>query len=105
MDEASVAELLLSPGEGRLKVLEWLLSRYDERLEELLNISQLSFGTRTESRIQKLLTAACAMCLCQSDDVDLIKGEGSLSRQVNFIDRLLDLVCLKERYLLAVNQL
>ncbi|CAG5123726.1 unnamed protein product [Candidula unifasciata] len=98
MDEAYVVELLLSPGEGRLKILEWLFSRYDEKLEELLSVSHLSFGTRTESRLQKLLTAACAMCLCQSDDVGLIKGEGSLSRQVTFIDRLLDMVCTREKY-------
>ncbi|BFZ09070.1 hypothetical protein BsWGS_12109 [Bradybaena similaris] len=98
LDEAYVAELVLTPGEGRLKILEWLFSRYDEKLEELLSVSHLSFGTRADSRLQKLLTAACAMCLCQSDDIDLIKGEGSLSRQVTFIDRLLDMVCVREKH-------
>ncbi|CAL1528859.1 unnamed protein product [Lymnaea stagnalis] len=103
MDEATIIELLISPGEERFKILQWLFSRYDSKLAELLDPSQPSFGARTESRVQRLLTAAGAMCLCRHDDVDLIRGGGPVQKQLYFIDRLLDVACIRYKSYIQEN--
>ncbi|XP_059143169.1 HAUS augmin-like complex subunit 7 [Physella acuta] len=96
LDEATTSDILLSPGESRFKILQWLFSRYDSSLAEMLDPSQPSLGARNESRVQRLLTAASAMCLCRYDDVELIRGDSPLPKQIQFIDRLLDLVCIRD---------
>ncbi|GFN76207.1 haus augmin-like complex subunit 7 [Plakobranchus ocellatus] len=95
MDDASVVDLIINPGKGRFYLLQWLFTRYDSKLATLLNPPQET--ARNDSTLQRLLTAAFSMCLCRLDDTDLIKGETPLSKQISFIDKLLDLVCTRER--------
>ncbi|XP_012946531.2 uncharacterized protein LOC101855079 [Aplysia californica] len=97
LDVAAVADLLTSPGEGRLKVLQWIFSRYDSHLADLLDPSRFTAGARADARLQKLLTAASAMCLCSHSDIALIRGDAPLQKQAAFYDQLLNIVCLSVR--------
>ncbi|KAK0050264.1 HAUS augmin-like complex subunit 7, partial [Biomphalaria pfeifferi] len=97
IDEAAVLNLLTNPGEIRLKILHWLFCRYDSELAEFLEPGSYSLGARNDSRLQRLLSAAHALCLCGSNDVELIKGTAPYNDQIEFVNRFLDLLCFKEK--------
>ncbi|GFS09646.1 HAUS augmin-like complex subunit 7 [Elysia marginata] len=97
MDEKAVEDLVLTQGKGRFYILQWLFTRYDSRLACLLNPTHDHTVVKNESILQRLLIAASSMCLCKPDDIELIKGEAPQSRQINFINKLLKLVCASEK--------
>ncbi|RUS87999.1 hypothetical protein EGW08_004277 [Elysia chlorotica] len=97
MDETAVADLILTPGQGRFYILQWLLTRYNPKLSCMLNTTQDHVMVKNDSALQRLVTAASSMCLCKPDDTDLIKGEVPLAKQMRFINKLLQLVCNREK--------
>lgn len=99
MDDNAVAELVLTPGKGRFYILQWLFTRYDSRLGSLINQTYDHTVGKSDLSLQRLLIAASSLCLCKADDIELIKGEPPLSKQMSFINKLLELVCARERHL------
>ncbi|KAH9503799.1 hypothetical protein Btru_066654 [Bulinus truncatus] len=97
MDETDIHSLLTNPGEIRFKILHWLFSRYDSELADFLELSTQTLGAKSETRIRRLLNAGNALCLCSSNDSELIKGNAPVDRQITFVDRLVDLVFLREK--------
>lgn len=94
--EEWILELIFSPGEPRIQLLQWLFSRFDSKLNELLDPQFAPPGTRMDSRIQRLLFIASNLGLCYPEEADLIRGVVQGSRQIAFLDTLLDLVCIAD---------
>ena len=47
-----VSELTLKPGEPRICVLQWLFTKFDMRLGEMMDNSQAVSGSKMDSRLQ-----------------------------------------------------
>lgn len=95
MDDSWITELIFKPGEPRIRLLQWLFSTIDSSLNDVLDPSH-SVESRMDSRIQRLLFVASTLGLCRYDDVDIIRGATSPSKQASFIDQLLDLAIYAE---------
>ncbi|KAL3853254.1 hypothetical protein ACJMK2_016809 [Sinanodonta woodiana] len=92
VDESWIAELIFKPGEPRIRLLQWLLSTFDSKLDEELDPQYASMESKMDSRIQRLLFVTSTLGLCRYDDVDLIRGVTSASKQAAFMDHLIDIV-------------
>ncbi|XP_071805921.1 HAUS augmin-like complex subunit 7 isoform X1 [Asterias amurensis] len=96
VDETWIAELLFQPGEARIRLLQWLFSRFDGKLAEMLDNHYVLSETQMDSRLQRLLQIASIMGLCKADDIDLIRGAASSNKQIAFWDQLLDILCISD---------
>ncbi|XP_038054344.1 HAUS augmin-like complex subunit 7 [Patiria miniata] len=96
VDESWISELLFHPGEARIRLLQWLFSRFDGKLAEMLENQYVLSETQMDSRLQCLLQIASVMGLCKADDIDLIRGAASSSKQSAFWDQLLDILCIAD---------
>ncbi|KAJ8047743.1 HAUS augmin-like complex subunit 7 [Holothuria leucospilota] len=96
VDETWISELLFQPGEARIRLLQWCFSRYDLKLAKLLDDQCYGSEARVDSRIQKLLSISSMLGLCHPDDIDLIKGTASSSKQAAFWHQLLDVVSITD---------
>ncbi|XP_071961083.1 HAUS augmin-like complex subunit 7 [Antedon mediterranea] len=96
VDDSWVTELLFQPGESRIRLLQWVFARLDPKLQEMMENSYAASDTRMDSRLQRLLVIASSLGLCKMDDIDLIRGAASSSRQNAFWDQLLDIVCIND---------
>ncbi|XP_046857250.1 uncharacterized protein LOC124450650 [Xenia sp. Carnegie-2017] len=96
VDESWMSELLFKPGEPRLRLIQWLLSKFDPQLEELLDSHHAVLSNLSDSRVSKLLFCANLLALCRDDDVDLITGKSSKSKQLALYEHLIDLLFIVE---------
>ncbi|KAL5014850.1 hypothetical protein ScPMuIL_009120 [Solemya velum] len=96
VEDSWISELIFKPGEPRIRLLQWLFSRFDSQLNEVLDPQYASVESKMDSRIQRLLFVASTLGLCKYDDVDLIRGLSSSSKQAVFMDQLMDLVCIMD---------
>ncbi|XP_046335158.2 uncharacterized protein LOC124117372 [Haliotis rufescens] len=92
VDESWITEPLFKPGEPRIRLLQWLFSKFDSKLAEVLDPDYAPVGSKMDSRIQRLLDVANTLGLCRYDDVDLIRGVTSVSKQASFMTQLIDMV-------------
>ncbi|XP_067684101.1 HAUS augmin-like complex subunit 7 [Haliotis asinina] len=92
VDETWITEPLFKPGEPRIRLLQWLFSKFDSKLAEVLDPDYAPVGSKMDSRIQRLLDVASTLGLCRYDDVDLIRGVTSVSKQASFMTQLIDMV-------------
>ncbi|XP_076448582.1 uncharacterized protein LOC143285220 [Babylonia areolata] len=101
-EDSWITELVFKPGEPRIRLLQWLLSKYDLMVGEMVDNSQAAVtGSRMDSRIQRLLFVASNLGLCRYDDVDIIRGvdsstPGAVNKQIAFMDRLLDIIMIHD---------
>ncbi|XP_028402664.1 HAUS augmin-like complex subunit 7 isoform X2 [Dendronephthya gigantea] len=96
VEESWMSELLFKPGEPRLRLLQWLLARFDQHLEEILDSHQAVVSSLTDSRVGKLLFCANLLGLCREDDVDLITGASPKSKQLQFYEDITDMLLVVE---------
>ncbi|XP_072026634.1 HAUS augmin-like complex subunit 7 [Amphiura filiformis] len=96
VDETWINELLFRPGEARIRLLQWLFARFDNKLSDLLEGQYGTSGAKMDSRLQRLLQISSLMGLCESDDIDLVRGAAATSKQATFWDKLLDIVCIAD---------
>ncbi|XP_013410203.1 uncharacterized protein LOC106173581 [Lingula anatina] len=96
VDVSWILELIFKPGEPRIRLLQWLFSKFDSKLNDMLDPQLAATDTKIDSRIQRLLFIANTLGLCRYDDVDLIRGVASQAKQISFMDQLLDLVWIKD---------
>ncbi|KAL5477059.1 hypothetical protein EMCRGX_G023801 [Ephydatia muelleri] len=88
MEPSTVREVLFSAGEARIRILQWLVSRFNLRLQEMLHSS----GTSSMVDIAPLTMLLSAIGLCGPTDYDLVKGMLLGPRQLQLMETLLDLV-------------
>ncbi|XP_069842316.1 HAUS augmin-like complex subunit 7 isoform X2 [Dendropsophus ebraccatus] len=85
----SIHDLLCTPSAHRLDILEWICTRAYPPLQE-------QFSTLKESQAELKVKEMAKLCfdlmLCNPEDLDLIKGSVSPSRQLSFMAQLLDVV-------------
>ncbi|ELU00697.1 hypothetical protein CAPTEDRAFT_224194 [Capitella teleta] len=93
VDDAWIAELLFTAHEPRMRLLQWLFSRFHARLNEVVDPSFYSSESRMDSVLHRLLFTASTLGLCGPSEVEVIKGSAPVQRQAAFWDQLLDLVC------------
>ncbi|XP_069760667.1 HAUS augmin-like complex subunit 7 [Narcine bancroftii] len=90
-DSDAVIQLLCTPGEDRLQILEWLCISSDPRLkrkfEELCHQSIHDYGT--ELVIKQMTWFGHNLGLCNAEDFDLFRGEASALRQLVMMDQML----------------
>ncbi|XP_071816059.1 HAUS augmin-like complex subunit 7 [Apostichopus japonicus] len=96
VDETWISELLFQQGEARIRLLQWLFSRYDVKLSKLLDDQYYGSEARLDSRLQKLLSISSMLGLCHPDDIELIRGSASSGKQAAFWDKLLDIVSITD---------
>ncbi|KAH3818710.1 hypothetical protein DPMN_120433 [Dreissena polymorpha] len=96
VEESWISELIFKPGEARIRLLQWLLSKFDSELNEILDPQYASVESKMDSRIQRLLFVASNIGLCRYDDVDLIRGAVPASRQAVFMAHLIDIVAIAD---------
>ncbi|XP_041459417.1 uncharacterized protein LOC121411021 [Lytechinus variegatus] len=97
VDETWISELLYQPGEARIRLLQWLLSRYDVKFAELLDNQYWTSEAKMDSRIQAMTKLCSCLGLCRPGDVDLVRGVStSKSKQAAFWDKLLDIVTISD---------
>ncbi|XP_041350038.1 uncharacterized protein LOC121369187 [Gigantopelta aegis] len=96
VDASWILEPLFKPGEPRIRLLQWLFVKFDGRLDEILDPSYTPIESQKDSRIQRLLFVASTLGLCKYNDVDLIRGVTSTSKQAAFMDQLLDMVTIMD---------
>ncbi|XP_071510309.1 HAUS augmin-like complex subunit 7 [Diadema antillarum] len=97
VDESWIAELLYQPGEARIRLLQWLLSRYDSKLAEMFDSQYWTSESKMDARLQ-VITEVCAyLGICRPGDIDLVRGVStSHSSQAAFWDKLLDIVYISD---------
>ncbi|XP_052081435.1 HAUS augmin-like complex subunit 7 [Mytilus californianus] len=96
VDDSWITELIFKPGEPRIRLLQWLFSKFDSQLNDLLDPQYASVESKMDSRMQRLLFVGSTLGLCRYDDVDLIRGVTTGSKQAAFMDNLIDLVCIMD---------
>nr|XP_022300647.1 HAUS augmin-like complex subunit 7 [Crassostrea virginica] len=96
VDDSWITEMIYKPGEPRIKLLQWLFSKFDSKLHEYIEPKFATAESKLDSRIQRLLFVTSTLGLCKYDDVDLLRGITTGSRQDAFMDKLIDLVCIKD---------
>ncbi|XP_061187859.1 HAUS augmin-like complex subunit 7 [Saccostrea echinata] len=96
VSESWISEMIYKPGEPRIKLLQWLFSKFDSKLHEYIEPRFDTAESKLDSRIQRLLFVASTLGFCRYDDVDLIRGVTTGSKQDAFMDKLIDLVCIKD---------
>jgi HAUS augmin-like complex subunit 7 len=94
VEENWILELVFTPGESRIRLLQWLFSKFDSKLDDVLDPHNAPIDTKMDSRIQRMLFVASSLGLCGNEDADLIRGIKSGPRQLAFIDSLLDVACI-----------
>ncbi|XP_060582550.1 HAUS augmin-like complex subunit 7 [Ruditapes philippinarum] len=97
VEDSWIAELLFKPGESRIRLLQWLFSKFDSKLNEILDPQYASVESKMDSRIQRLLFVASNLGLCRYDDVDLIRGVVPASKQSAFMEHLIDVVDIADK--------
>lgn len=88
MEPSTVREVLFSVGEARVRILQWLVSRFHSRLQETVQTS----GVTSMIDIPSLTMLLSSLGLCSPTDYDLIKGILLGPRQLQLMETLLDLV-------------
>ncbi|XP_078280766.1 LOW QUALITY PROTEIN: HAUS augmin-like complex subunit 7 [Rhinoraja longicauda] len=90
-DSAAVIQLLCTPGEDRLQILEWLCISIDPRLKR--KFEELHYKTiqdnGTELVIKEMTWLGQSLGVCNAEDLDLFRGQASPLRQLVMIDRML----------------
>ncbi|KAI0222381.1 hypothetical protein LSAT2_026392 [Lamellibrachia satsuma] len=87
-----IIELIFKPGEARIRLLQWLLVRFDEKLNNVLDPEHAATDVKMDSRLQRILFVASSLGLCHPDDADLIRGTTTNTKQLCFMGQLLDLL-------------
>ncbi|CAH1782612.1 unnamed protein product [Owenia fusiformis] len=96
VEETWILELVFKAGEARIRLLQWLFSKFDTKLADLLDPQYASRDSKMDSRIQRLLYVASMIGLCRYDDVDIIRGVSSKKKQISFMEQLIDLVAVQD---------
>ncbi|XP_038604451.1 HAUS augmin-like complex subunit 7 [Tachyglossus aculeatus] len=84
----SIQNLLCSPSVYRFQILEWMFARVYPPFRESSNLKEF----QSEMKMKEMVKLGYDLMLCQSDDLDLIKGNGSALKQLTFMDQLLDAI-------------
>ncbi|XP_056396742.1 HAUS augmin-like complex subunit 7 [Hyla sarda] len=85
----SILELLCTPSAHRLDILEWICTRTYPPLQDQFSVLKES---QAELKVKEMAKLGFDLMLCNPDDVDLIKGNVSPSRQLAFMTQLLDII-------------
>lgn len=90
-DSAAVIQLLCTPGEDRLQILEWLCISIDPRLK--MKFEELHFKSiqdhGTELVIKEMTWLGQRLGVCSAEDLDLFRGQACPLRQLVMIDLML----------------
>ncbi|XP_043916392.1 HAUS augmin-like complex subunit 7 [Protopterus annectens] len=86
-DAKTILEMLCTPSDYRLEILEWICSRIYPSSRQFLNTKE-----SLDTRIKEMVKLGYCLTLCLADDVELIKGLASPQRQLTFMDQLLSVL-------------
>ncbi|XP_040261616.1 HAUS augmin-like complex subunit 7 isoform X2 [Bufo bufo] len=84
-----IHQLLCTPSAHRLDILEWICARAYPPLQEHFSTLKES---QAEVKVKEMAKLGFDLMLCHPEDVDLIKGNVSPSRQLSFMRQLLDII-------------
>jgi len=96
-DDDSWKISMFEPCEARIRLLLWLLTKFESSFGEILAKQVPSVNNRIESRVQRMLFLCNLMGLCRSNDLEVIKGTSSKRRQIKFWENLLEHVLISEK--------
>ncbi|XP_075691459.1 three prime repair exonuclease 2 isoform X2 [Rhinoderma darwinii] len=85
----NIYELLCTPSVHRLDILEWICtSAYPPLQEQFSSLKE----SQAELKVKEMAKLGFDLMLCNPEDLDLIKGNVSPSRQLSFMGHLLDVI-------------
>ncbi|XP_065068465.1 uncharacterized protein LOC135693815 isoform X2 [Rhopilema esculentum] len=96
-DDDSWVLSFFQPCEARMRLLSWLIEKFDPKFGEILSKQMPSVDHRIESRVQKMLFICNLLGVCRADDLELIKGTASKKKQMIFLENLLELVLTSDK--------
>lgn len=89
IDHDWILEHLTKPCHQRLQILQWLLSKIDPKLSEILEANKFADDSK---QFKDLLNITSSLGFCDSDQMDFITGTASPKEQIRFLSLILDTV-------------
>ncbi|KAM6976977.1 HAUS augmin-like complex subunit 7 [Aplochiton taeniatus] len=85
----SMLQLMCTPSQHRTDILTWICSS----ISPSFGLKLAALRTKDPTALDQKMAAFCfELMLCAADDLDLIKGEASPMRQLQFLEQLVTLV-------------
>ncbi|KAM4695676.1 HAUS augmin-like complex subunit 7 [Rhinophrynus dorsalis] len=88
-DPQNVQDLLCTSSIHRLDILQWIFTRLYPPLQEQFSSLKES---QADIKVKEMVKVGFDLMLCHADDLDLIKGNASPSKQLCFMEQLLDII-------------
>ncbi|KAM9342013.1 HAUS augmin-like complex subunit 7 isoform 2-T2 [Pholidichthys leucotaenia] len=89
-EEDKMLQLLSVPSQHRTDILAWICSSIDPNFDK--SKKKLMISQDSADLTKEMAALGHQMMLCKADDLDLIRGDASPLRQLNFLEQLLYLV-------------
>uniref|UniRef100_UPI00358EA16C HAUS augmin-like complex subunit 7 n=1 Tax=Myxine glutinosa TaxID=7769 RepID=UPI00358EA16C len=93
----SLVALLCSPGELHMQLLQWAFSRFSLQFQISDDLTATALSPDSNHTCAKqLLKFGTVMGLCEKEDLDLMTGRASPTKQLNLLEKLLDQIDIME---------
>ncbi|XP_070597479.1 HAUS augmin-like complex subunit 7 [Erythrolamprus reginae] len=98
-DAEDIQKLLFSPSSHRLDILEWICVSVYPPLQE--QFSSFNKESQSDLKIKGMAKLGSDLMLCRAEDLDLIKGEACVKKQLRFLQQLVAVIPAQSNLILS----